>query len=134
MKRPLIALFLLACLPLLYAQKTRFSQQPPMAKPGVDYPLKVHISGIRIHPFCDANRNCYDLVYADAVLSQQKLELTGDFLYDPQYVQVSPVPGDYTARLLKTAHKGAAVPLYDEYELLLPDLHVWRCTVTGISE
>ena len=26
-------------------------------------------------------------LYADAVLSQQKLELTGDFLYDPQYVR-----------------------------------------------
>ena len=38
-----------------------------------------------------------------------------------RFVQVSLVPGDYTARLLKIAHKGATVPLYNEYELLLPD-------------
>jgi hypothetical protein len=133
MKRPLIALLLLACLPLLYGQKTRYGQEPPTAKPGVDYLVKVHISGIRIRRYCDQGI-CDDVLHADAVLSQQKVELTGSFIYTPRFFQDSLVPGDYTARLLKVAHKGAAVPLYDEYELLLPDRHVWRCTVTGMSE
>lgn len=132
MKRPLIALFLLACLPLLYAQKTRYGQEPPRANPGVDYPLKVHISGIRIRQYC--NGDCVDVLHADAVVDQKKLELTGGFLYEPRYFQINLAPGDYTARLLKTAHKGAAAPLNDEYELLLPDRHIWRCKVTGIFE
>ncbi len=133
MKRSLIALFLLACLPLLCAQKIRYGQKPPQAKPGVDYPLKVHISGIRIRRYCDSG-TCDDVLHADAVLNQQKMELTGDFLYEPGFFQVSLVPGDYTARLLKIAHKGATVPLYNEYELLLPDRTIWRCSVTGIFE
>lgn len=104
-----------------------------MAKPGVDYPVKLHISGIRIRNYCD-DGTCWDALHADAVLNQQKIELTGDFIYTPGFFRVNLVPGDYTARFLKVAHKGATVPLYDEYELLLPDRHVWRCTVTGISE
>jgi hypothetical protein len=133
MKRPLIAVILLACLPLLYAQKTRYGQEPPKAKPGVQYQVKVHISGIRIRRYCDAG-TCDDVLHANAVLNQQKIELTGDFIYTPGFFPVNLVPGDYTARLLKIARKSAAVPLYDEYELLLPDRHVWRCTVTGIFE
>lgn len=132
MKRSLLALFLLACLPLLYAQKTRYGQEPPYAKPGVDYPIKVHVSGIRIRTYC--NGDCADYLHADVVIDQKKLELTGGFIYEPRYFQVNLVPGDYTARFLKSAQKGVTAPLYDEYELLLPDRHVWRCTVTGISE
>jgi hypothetical protein len=140
MKRPLIALFLLACLPLLYGQKTRFGQEPPYAKPGVDYPIKVHVSAIRIQYQYDPSR--YELragqygeeLHADMAIDQKKLELTCGILYDPSRYSLNLIPGDYTARLLKTAHQGAATPLYDEYELLLPDRHVWRCTVTGIFE
>jgi hypothetical protein len=129
-------LFLLACLPLLYGQKTRAGQEPPTtAKPGVDYPIKVHISGIRIrtNPNCIPG-SCDDLLHADAVLNQQKIVLTGDLIYIQGSSQDNPVPGDYSARLLKIVRKGRAVPLYYEYELLLPDWHVWRCMVTGIDE
>jgi len=41
--------------------------------------------------------------------------------------------GDYTARLVRP-NQGSQASLFDEYELLLPDRRVWRCTVTGISE
>ncbi|HKN22725.1 MAG TPA: hypothetical protein VJX73_14975 [Terracidiphilus sp.] len=135
MKKSLVALLLLACFPLVNAQKLRYGQEPPKAKPGIDYPVKVHISGIRIRRYYDYYTRTYDKVlHADAVIDQKKLELTGDNLYDPKYVKVIPVPGDYTARLLKTAHKGAAVPLDDEYEILLPDRTIWRGTITGIFE
>jgi hypothetical protein len=131
MKRLSIALFLVACLPLLCAQKTRYGQEPPKAKPGVDYPIKVHISGVRIRTYCD--QGCTDYLHAEVVMDQKKLELTGSFLYEPRSSQVNLLPGDYTARLLK-ANKGEATPLYNQYELLLPDRHLWRCTVTGIFE
>ncbi|MGD0348080.1 MAG: hypothetical protein ABSA85_15055 [Terracidiphilus sp.] len=139
MKRPLTALLLLACLPVLCAQKTRMGQQPPYAKPGVDYPIKVHISGMRIQYEYDPSRHELgagpygDELHANAVIDQKKLELTCGFLYDSHYYQPAFFPGDYTARLLKP-NKGAAAPIFDEYELLLPDRHVWRCTVTGIFE
>lgn len=75
------------------------------------------------------------MLHADAVLNQQKIELTGDFIYTPGFFKVGLVPGDYSARLLKVARKDAAAPpLYDEYELILPDRTVWRCSVTGIFE
>lgn len=135
MKRPLIALFLLVCLPLLYGQKTRYGQEPPYAKPGVDYPIKVHITGIRLRRDYDYEGRTYDnVLHADAVIDQKRVELTGSYLYDPRRVQVNPVPGDYAARHWKAAHNAAAAPLFDEYELLLPDRRIWRCTVTGMFE
>jgi len=54
MKRAFVALILLVCLPLVLAQKTRYGQEPPHAKPSVAYPLRVHISGIRIRGYCDS--------------------------------------------------------------------------------
>jgi len=134
MKRAIIALFLFACLPLLYGQKTRYGQEPPMtAKPAVDYTVKVHISGIRTRRDCSSGA-CFNALHADAVIDQRKLELTGSFLYDPKHVQVDPVPGDYMARPLKVPKKDPSARLYYEYELLLTDRHVWRCAVTGIFE
>ncbi|MGA3131684.1 MAG: hypothetical protein ABSD59_12835 [Terracidiphilus sp.] len=140
MKRSFIALFLLVCLPLLYAQKYRYGQEPPTAKPGVDYPIKVHVSAVRIQFQYDPSSNELrtgpygEELHANVVLDQEKLELTCGILYDPRRYSLNLVPGDYTARLLKTAHQGATTPFYDEYELLLPDRHVWRCTVTGMFE
>ncbi|SPE18976.1 conserved exported hypothetical protein [Candidatus Sulfotelmatomonas gaucii] len=141
MKKAWVALLLLACLPLLPAQEaeTRFGQEPPTAKPGVDYLVKVHVSGIRVHRYCDRD-GCNSVLFADAVLNQQKVELTGGIIYgarafyDPRNSQRRLAPGDYTARLRKAAHKDGPHSLYDEYELLMPDRTVWRCTVTGIFE
>lgn len=139
MKGWLVAMCLLFCLPVLHAQKTRYGQQPPYAKPGVDYPIKVHVTAMRIQYEYESTR--YEVIdspyaeelHANAIINQKKLELTCGFLYDPHYYQPSFLPGDYAARLLKPS-KGAAAPIFDEYELLLPDRHIWRCTVTGISE
>jgi len=73
-------------------------------------------------------------VYLNSVVNRQRVELTGGFPYLPRYYRLDLVPGDYTARLLKTGDKSVVPPFFDEYELLLPDRHVWRCTVTGIFE
>jgi hypothetical protein len=133
MKRLAIVFFLVSCVPILHAQKPRYGQEPPMAKAGVSYPIKVHISGIQIRRYCDAG-NCEDVVHADAVMNQQKIELTGGFIFDHRFFRLNLRPGDYVARLLKTARDTTMAPLQDEYEVLLPDRTVWRCAVTGISE
>jgi hypothetical protein len=135
MKKALVALLLLACFPLVHAQ-IEPGWAPPKAKPGVDYPVKVHITGIRVRLARDREPE----LRADASLNQQKVELTGNiaygprYFYDPRNAQDRLMPGDYTARLLKSAHKGAPGLLYDEYELRLPDQTIWRCWVSGIFE
>jgi hypothetical protein len=53
MKKFVVVLSLLLCsITSAYGQKTRFGQTPLKAKPGIDYPIKVHISGIHIRPYC----------------------------------------------------------------------------------
>jgi hypothetical protein len=138
MKRPLIALLLFACLPLVCAQKVRYGQEPPKAKPGVDYPIRVQVSAIHIRQNCKTAVNgqqieCHNVVYADATLSEKKIELMGDWIWFQKYSALAVVPGDYKARILKSAN---SVPAFigDQYELVLRENILWRCTVTGISE
>lgn len=142
-KSAAILLFLVCCLPFANGQKTRFGQAP-RAKSGVDYPIKVHISGIHIRTyykgpswtgpnFLATERN-EDVVYADAVMDGKKIELLGAWTWIPGTFQTPLSPGDFQARLVKDAPKMSAAPIYQEYEILLPNNIVWRCTVTGISE
>jgi hypothetical protein len=136
MKKFAVILFLAICfLPMLSAQKTRYGQEPPVAKTGVDYPVKVHISGIRVRTDWieppEGSSMC-TIVTADAALSGQKIELTGDCF--PGHYLPHLLPGDYQARLLKDSHRIQGTPLYQEYEVVLPDRSAWRGTVTGISE
>jgi len=79
-------------------------------------------------------QDCANILYVDAILDGQKIELSGvawltHFQHSPQLL-----PGDYQARLLKDPYKVAGTPLYKEYEILLPDGTVWKSSVTGISE
>ncbi|MGB8028975.1 MAG: hypothetical protein WCF30_04840 [Terracidiphilus sp.] len=133
--RKLAAVLLLGVcyFPCLYGQKTRIGQPPPKAMPGVDYPLRVHISGIHVRTPC-RGEVCRDVVYVDAVLNGKKIELMGDWIWFPGYYELAISPGDYQARLLKDSPKKNAAPIFQEYELVLPERTVWRCTVTGISE
>lgn len=125
---------LLACIaPFIYGQKTRFGQEPPFAKPGVDYPDKIHVSAIRIRSYCDSG-TCYDTLYADTTLNSSKIELMCGLLYESSRYQIQLALGDYPARLTKQTGKIPGTPLYDEYELVLHDRRVLSCTVSGISE
>jgi hypothetical protein len=144
MKKFAAVLFLLLfSASLIHGQKTRYGQAP-RAKQGVDYPLKVHISGIHIRTyyaspswvgpnFLATERN-QDVAYADAVLNGKKIELLGAWTWIPGSFQTPLSPGDFQARLLKDSLKMSVVPIGQEYELLLPEGIVWRCTVTGVSE
>ena len=144
MRKFVVALCLLLCsTSLIYGQKTRYGQAP-RAKQGVDYPLKVHISGIHIRTyyaspswigpnFLATERN-EDVAYADAVLNGKKIELLGAWTWISGSYQTPLSPGDFQARLLKDSPKTSVTPIGQEYELLLPEGIVWRCAVTGVSE
>ena len=126
-----------------YGQKTRFGQAP-RARQGVDYPLKVQITGIHLRTdytspswigpnFLAQERN-NDVAYADAVLNGKKIELLGAWEWISGGYQTPLSLGDFQARLLKDSPKGSVAPIGQQYELLLPERIVWRCMVTGISE
>jgi hypothetical protein len=133
MRRFVLALaFLTLSLPFLQAQKTRFGQEPPKAKAGVAYPIRVHISGIHRRTECGGERNCWDSVYADAEADGIKIELSGYWIWTLHTVSPPLGLGDYQARILKdTPNKS---PMGREYELVFPDRRIWRCAVTGIFE
>lgn len=139
MRPRVIALLMIVCsVALVSAQKTRYGQPPPKAKAGVAYPLQVHVSGIRVRRDCTASKietatTCADVIYADATLDGKKLELMGYQIWLPEH-RIDLVPADYKARLFKAPHAQGQNPIGDEYELVMPDATVWRCTVTGISE
>jgi hypothetical protein len=138
MNRFAVCALALAFLPLVHAQKTRYGQEPPKAKAGVDYPIKLHVSGIRAGSHCSSNlgrpATCNDVLFADAVVDGQKLELMGDWIWYSKYYALSLTPGDYEARLVKPAPAGSKTAMFQEYEFLLPDKTIWRCTVNGVSE
>jgi hypothetical protein len=126
-KKIFIALAFCFCSLAMHGQKTRAGQDLPLARPGVDYPIKIHISGMhyRTSPYEAA-------IYADAVMNGKKVELEGGQGIPYKYYKLS--PGDYQARLLKDSHKIADSPIFQEYEVILPDKTVWRCTLTGVLE
>jgi hypothetical protein len=118
----------------LYAQKTRITQELPDAKPGIAYPLTMHVYGLHIRPDWKDNGYGYavNIVFADVVTNQRKLELrcSSDIPERPYRASALSV-GDFSARVLKG---GSGQQLGDEYELLLANRKVLGCLVSGISE
>jgi hypothetical protein len=138
MRKFLVALAISFCCFSALAQKTRLQQEVPHAKPGVVYPIKVHVSGMhyRTEAF---GESIADVMYMDALMEGKKVELRISQNVPPLFFRLSFQShifslGDYQARLLKDPHKTNDTPLFREYELLLPDNTIWHCTVTGISE
>ena len=139
MKTFAAVLFLLLCLaPLIHGQKTRYGQAPPKAKPGVDYPIRVHISGIQIRQYCSKSwvedyPSCNDVIYTGAVTNGTRIELMG-------YKEKAPLKylesggGDLQARLPKYNVDAGLITIGQKYELVFPDRTIWQCRVTGISE
>ena len=139
MRKFVAVIFLLLCsIAPISGQKTRYGQEPPHAKKGVDYPIKVHITGMHIGAYCTSHwddrygYSCSSALYADVILDGKKLELRCDWAYSNY--QLVLLPGNYDARLLKANHQADDFPINDIYEVLMPDKRVFRGTVTGISE
>jgi hypothetical protein len=134
-KYVLLLLSLLVVIPSLQAQKTRFGQVPPMAKPGVDYPLLLHVTGVHIRSHCEpslARASCDDVLYVDAVLNGMKIELMGDTVTNSMRVYLP--PGDYQARLTAKNPGTILTALGQGYELLLPGKSIWDGSISGYSE
>ena len=133
MRKFLVALAIGFCCFAARGQKTRFGQELPYAKPGVVYPIKVHVSGLHYRTEYNTISSLNEYVtYVDAILDGKKVELQTK-QYSPAKPDNLPF-GDYRARLLKDPHKTNDTLLFREYELVLPDNTLWRGTVTGISE
>jgi hypothetical protein len=131
-RRGFVALAFCFCSLAMHGQKMRLGQELSHAKPGVDYPIKMHISGLHYRKEYLGSGQTADVIYADAVMNGTKVELRGDREAPFQYYKL-PL-GDYQARLLKDLHKMGDTPLFQIYELVLPDKTVGSFTVTGISE
>jgi hypothetical protein len=106
-------------------------QEMPYAKPGVVYPLTVHVYGLHVRPDWN-NGYSINVVFADAVTNRRKLELRcTDDIPEKPYKALPLSVGDFSARVLKG---GSGLELGDEYELLLPNKKVLGCVVAGMSE
>jgi hypothetical protein len=132
MRRFFVALTICFCCIAARGQKTRYGQEPPHAKPGTVYPIKVHISGIHTRSEYDGGGLYEDATYVDAIIDGKKVELQVN--HDHEEIYGLPPLGDLQARLLKEPRKKNNTPLFREYEVLLPDNTIWRCNVTGIFE
>ena len=134
MRTRAVALLLIFCsVALVSAQKTRYGQGLQKAKPGVDYPIKIHISGIHLGNDCTPQTEYSACIFADAKMDGKKIELMGAQIWYPGHAILLAV-GDYQARLLKAPKPVGPNPIGAKYELLMPDRTVWDTTVTGISE
>jgi hypothetical protein len=136
MKKTAVALLILIfLLPLLHGQKTRFGQNLPKAKPGVDYPLSVHISGMRVRKEC-WRQPCADVVYAEAVVNGRKIELESNPGLYLQFFRdmKQPLLGDYRARITSNDPGADLNRIGLSYEVLLPDRSVLSFSVSGVFE
>ena len=120
----------------MQGQKTRLGQGLPSAKSGGDYQIKVHISGVHYREEYLEGRpgpnHTEEVIYADAVINGKKVELRGDKNASYEYYKV-PL-GDLQARLIKDPHKMGDAPMFQEYEVVLPNKTLWHSIVTGISD
>jgi hypothetical protein len=132
-----LVLLMVCSVALVLAQKSRFGQALPKAKAGVDYPVNIHVSGIHLRDDCEKTATgaltCDDVIYVDAQLAGQRIELRGFQIWYPGHAMPL-IVADYQARLVKAPKPAGPNPIGTEYELLMPDRTIWLSTVTGFSE
>jgi hypothetical protein len=132
-----LLIIIMSVAPVTYGQKMRFGPGPPNVKAGVDYPVQVQVTAIQIRSHCSELKepaSCRDVIYAASMIDGKKLELMGDRIWLPTFYAFPVMPGDYKARMTKDAPIARFAPLDREYELVMPDETIWRCSVTGTSE
>lgn len=135
-----VMMILLGCSPL-FSQKTRFGQGLPKTSPGVDYPIKIHVYGVHIRPYCQVHAasvmpvSCMDVVYADVFANDKKFELRGDsdIHLDPLH-PLTVALGDYSGRSTNSTSGTDFIALGGKFDLVLAGNRVLHCTITGVSE
>jgi hypothetical protein len=136
MRQLSVIMALCFCSLAMYGQKTRYGQTPSNAKPGVDYPIQLHITGLHIRTHCAypllGRFTCDDVLYVDAVFDGIKIELMDDGSSNSVFGMLS--PGDYQARLAAKNPGTILTSFGQKYELLLPNNAVWMGSITGYSE
>lgn len=74
--RLLIAICLLGCISFAaHAQKYRMGQEMPKARPGIAYPIHVHIFGMHYRTEYTGHDTTQNLLYLDAMMDGRKVEL-----------------------------------------------------------
>jgi hypothetical protein len=132
---------LLLCLGSFAAngQKWRPGQPPPHAKPGIDYPIKIHVSGIHLRNEYAGQDLRASIIYADATMDGKKIELRFNLEPYPWFHTAPVLPGDYQARLLKDSPRKGAYKTSDsflnqEYEVVMTDKTLLNAALTGVAE
>ena len=115
----------------LRCQKARYGQDIPHVLPGVSYPINLHVDAVHYREKFDGGEDVF-VIYADAVIDGKKVELTGD--PDDLYQQYRVPLGTLRGRSLKSPRKTDGTPLFQRYEVVLPNQTLWRCVVTGLYE
>jgi hypothetical protein len=131
MRRLFVCLFILLATASSHSQKTRYGQELPFPKKGVDYSLPIHVSGIRVGSDCE-NGYCVRNALLDVLVDGKKLQLSCplEIPEGPDH----PMPmalGDTHGRIMPKSSGGA---LGDNYEILSPHGRVIGCVVSGIFE
>jgi len=136
MKKSVLIFLLLACVSTIACgQKWRPGQPTPKAKAGVDFPIKVHISGIRMSDYCNHSICDVDVQINARRMDSKKVECDGDLRLLPRAHRGDLVPGsEYQARLMSDARTIPGTPIGQVYELVWSDRTTWLCTVMGVSE
>jgi len=115
------------------AQKTRAAQElSGYAKPGVSYPISLHVYGVHLREDC-SDEGCTHPLFADVVSSGHKLELGCPSTIRKRH-GITLSLGDFKARIVGN---GSGSNFGVEYELLLPDKpkdRVIQCSVSGMME
>jgi hypothetical protein len=126
---------------LIFSQKTRFGQGLPKATPGADYPIKIHVYGVHIRPYCQVHAAsvmpvfCITVVYADVIANNEKFELRGDSdIYRDPLHPLTVALGEYNGRSLNSTSKTDFIALGVKFDLLLAGNQVLHCTITGIAK
>jgi hypothetical protein len=81
-----------------------------------------------------ANPTCDYAIHANVNVNGKRIECSGDKVYYPHRYEFRILPGDYQARLVKSEPSKDDMPVYQVYELLLPERRAWQCVVTGFYE
>lgn len=131
MRRLFFFLLILSGAACLHGQKTRYGQELPFPKKGVDYSLAVHVSAIHMRWNC-LNSYCTRDFILDSLVASRRREFTcSSGIPEGSHAPVPLTLGDTHGRALS---KASGDEIGDDYELLTSNGRVMKCWLSGIAE